>query len=206
MIDPVVLPSFLVALAVILLVPGPDMAFMVAAGLEGGRPAAVRAALGITTGVSVYVVVTALGLGVVLSTRPALLAAVQVGGALYLLNLAYTTWRARASGQAAVAPKAQYFRRGFVVNLLNPKIAVFFAAFLPQFVVPGRGPIVIQLVTLGVLLQLAGLGMDLVVGVAAGGVRRRILDRPHVEQRLVRAAACVYAVLALVVLVGVAAG
>lgn len=197
-IDPAVLPGFLGAVAVILVAPGPDMAFMVAAGLEGGTGAAVRAALGITAGVSVYVVLSAVGVGALLQASPGALVAVRLGGAAYLLHLGVRAWRAAGDHAVYALPgrMASFFRRGFVVNITNPKIAVFFAAFLPQFVVAERGAVVTQLVVLGLILQSLGLALDLVVGVLAGTVRDRVLVRPRLHARLTRAAAGVYLVVA----------
>lgn len=199
MIDPAVLPGFLAAVAVILVAPGPDMAFMVASGLEGGAGAAVRAAVGITAGVTVYVVLSAVGVGALLQASPEALAAVRLGGAAYLCHLGVRTWRQpgppsdeATSGQ----PVASFFRRGFVVNITNPKIAVFFAAFLPQFVAADRGNVALQLVLLGLILQSLGLVVDLAVGVMAGAVRDVVLARPRLHVGMTRAAAGVYLLVA----------
>src|SRR4051812_16332587 len=96
-VDLGVLPTFIAAVVVLLLVPGPDMAFMVAAGLRGGRRGATRAALGVTAGVSVYVVLTALGLGVFLAAAPGVADAIRLSGAAYLLYLAWAPWRSSGS-------------------------------------------------------------------------------------------------------------
>jgi threonine/homoserine/homoserine lactone efflux protein len=151
------LPEFLAAVGLILIAPGPDMAYMVAAGLAGGRSAATRAAFGITSGVTVYVVAVAAGLGALVARHTGALIGMQLVGAAYLAWLAYNTVQESRDGSELTAEAAgqQWFRRGFVVNLTNPKIALFFLAFLPQFLGTATSP-ALQLLMLGVLLQVAG--------------------------------------------------
>ncbi|SDL82126.1 Threonine/homoserine/homoserine lactone efflux protein [Nonomuraea jiangxiensis] len=197
-----VLPAFIAAVLVLLLAPGPDMAFMVAAGLKHGRGGATRAALGITAGVSVYVVLTALGLGAFLAAAPGVAATIQLAGAAYLAYLAWVTWR--SSGlplEASIVKSADVFRRGFVVNIFNPKIVLFFTAFLPQFLGDANGNPVLQLLMLGLILQVLGLLADLAIGYAAGAVRDRVLHRTGVRRLLERFAATVYGALAAALLV-----
>jgi threonine/homoserine/homoserine lactone efflux protein len=203
MVDPAVLPGFLAAVAVILIAPGPDMAFMVASGLEGGASAAVRAAVGITAGVTVYVILSAVGIGTLLGASPAALTGVRLGGAAYLCHLGVGAWRRAALQTIDVdgEPGTSFFRRGFVVNITNPKIAVFFAAFLPQFVAADRGNVVLQLVVLGLILQSLGLAVDLAVGVMAGTVRDVVLARPRLHTGLARAAATTYLLVAAALVV-----
>jgi threonine/homoserine/homoserine lactone efflux protein len=200
-IDLAPVPAFLVAVFVICITPGPDMAYVVGAGLAGGPSAATRAAFGITLGVTVYVAATAFGLSIALSAFPSALAVVQLIGAGYLGWMAWTTFR---SSQGETSPSrvgtGAWFRRGFVVNLTNPKIMVFFIAFLPQFVGDARSSI-LQLVTLGLLLQFVGLVIDLAFGWGAGIMRSKVLDRPARLRSINLVSATVFAVLACVVVV-----
>lgn len=189
-------PIFLVAVLVICLTPGPDMAYMVGAGLAGGPSAATRAAFGITLGVTVYVAATAFGLSVTLSAFPSALAAIQLIGAGYLGWMAWTTFRSlRDRTPPDRIGTGAWFRRGFVVNLTNPKIMIFFVAFLPQFVGDARSP-VLQLVVLGLLLQVVGLAIDLAFGWSAGAMRCHVLDRPARLRALNLVSATVFATLA----------
>ncbi|MGP3965542.1 LysE family translocator [Nonomuraea sp. 3N208] len=200
-VDLDVLPTFIAVVVVLLLVPGPDMAFMVAAGLRAGRKGATRAALGVTAGVSVYVVLTALGLGVFLAAAPNIADAIQLGGAAYLVYLAWVTWRSSGSPlETSTVRSANMFRRGFVVNISNPKIMLFFTAFLPQFLGDATDNPVLQLVMLGLILQILGLLTDLAIGYAAGAIRDRVLRRTGVRRLLERLAASVYGALATVLL------
>lgn len=200
LLDLGVLPGFLIAVLVILVAPGPDMAFMVASGLNGGRRGATRAAFGITTGVTVYVLLTAAGLGAVLAAAPTAVNVIRLAGAAYLGYLALSTWRAAGADlepQSDQQATSHIFRRGFLVNLSNPKIALFFTAFLPQFLGDVIGNPALQLLMLGLVLQLLGLLVDLIVGYAAGTMREQVLQRPKVRRALDRLSAMVYAALAM---------
>lgn len=201
LVDVSVLPPFLLAVLVMLLAPGPDMAFMVASGLNGGRWAAVRAALGITVGVSVYVVLTALGLGALLAAAPAISTAIQLAGAVYLAYLAWSTWGSSTQSHDLGDPgTGHFFRRGFLVNLANPKVVLFFTALLPQFLGGVTADPTIQLLMLGLVLQALGLVVDLVIGLSAGALRDRVLNRPGTRALMERLSAGVYAALAIGVL------
>ncbi|MCC5947153.1 MAG: LysE family translocator [Nitriliruptoraceae bacterium] len=187
----------------ILLTPGPDMAFMVASGVEGGHPGALRAALGITAAVSVYVLLTALGLGAALVAAPMLLDWVRALGAAYLAWLGVGTWResmrVRQRDELPSSASGRYFTRGFVVNITNPQILLFFAALLPQFVTTGHGPFALQILTLGLLVQLTGFLLDVGFGFAAGTFRDRILKNEQAQIRLLRTAAIAYLCLSIAI-------
>ncbi|RRO13118.1 LysE family translocator [Saccharopolyspora rhizosphaerae] len=201
-IDLSVLPAFLAAVAIILLAPGPDMAFIVATGLKTGRTGAIRAALGITAGVSVHVVLTAVGLGAFLAAAPGVVDAIQLGGAAYLAYLAWTTWRSSgAPWEPSTVRPSKVFRRGFAVNISNPKIMLFFTAFLPHFLGGARQNPVFQLLVLGLVLQVMALVVDLAIGCAAGTIRDRVLHNGRVRTSLERFAAGVYGALATLLLI-----
>ncbi|MDN5821408.1 MAG: LysE family translocator [Brachybacterium sp.] len=206
MLDVSVLPAFLVAVLVILVTPGPDMAFMIATGINQGRGAAVRGAFGVTSAMTLWVLVAATGLGVALTQLPAALDAIRIAGAGYLLFLAVTTWRNAGAAIAEAHTVPDVFRRGFLVNLTNPKIALFFVAFLPQFLgSTGEHPFG-QILMLGLLLQLTGLVTDIAIGSAAGVFRDAVLGRRRVRLALDATAGTVYGALAALLLVGVARG
>jgi threonine/homoserine/homoserine lactone efflux protein len=203
-VDVSVLPTFIAAVAILLLAPGPDMVFMVATGLRDGRKGAARAALGITAGVSVYVLLAALGLGVVLTSAPGAITVIQLGGAAYLAYLAWETWHSsRSPLEASTGEPAGVFRRGFVVNIANPKIILFFTAFLPQFLGDTTGNPVLQLLMLGVVLQTLGFLSDLAIGYAAGAIRDRVLERTSARSFMQWLAAGVYGILATVLLIDI---
>lgn len=204
MFDVSVLPAFLLAIMVILVTPGPDMAFMIATGINQGRGAAVRGAFGVTTAMTVWVVIAATGLGVALTQLPSALDAIRLAGAAYLLVLAVTTWAHAGEEIAEARTGAHVFRRGFLVNITNPKIALFFVAFLPQFLGTASERPFAQILMLGLLLQLTGLVVDLAIGSAAGLFRDAVLGRRKVRLALDGAAGTVYGALAVLLVLGVA--
>lgn len=131
--------AFLVAAVALILAPGPDTVYVLTRGLQG-RVAGVRSALGISAGVLLHTTAAALGLSAVLRAAPAAYAAVEYLGAAYLVYLGVQAVRNEefAVDDAAAAGTDRPFLRGVLVNALNPKVALFFLAFLPQFA--GGGP------------------------------------------------------------------
>lgn len=201
-IDLSVLPAYLVAVALICMAPGPDMAYMVGTGIVGGHAAATRAALGVTLGVIVYAAAVAAGLGPLVSRHSAVLTCLQLFGALYLARLAYTTF---TDGRRDSGPPTQigqqdtrWFRRGLIVNLTNPKVLLFFVAFLPQFLGAASNP-ALQLLMLGLMFQIVGLIGDLTVGWLAAVFRDKVLARPSAMQAMTSISAAVFAGLAAIV-------
>lgn len=151
--------AFLTAAVLLNLSPGPDIAFMLGQTLKHGRQAGFVGMLGIWSGAFVHVLLAALGLSAVIATSTTAFALVKWLGAAYLLYLGVQALR--SSGGAFVgdldspecAPRLLViFRQGLWVSLLNPKVAVFFLAFLPQFVVDGAGPVSAQLFLHGLLI------------------------------------------------------
>jgi len=199
-VDPASLPAFTAAVLVIVFAPGPDMMFMIGTGLNAGRRGAVVAAFGVTAGVSVYVIGSALGLAALVEQVPEVLDVIRVLGAAYLSYLGVVTWR-NAGSVASIdqdGPRAisEVFRRGFIVNITNPKVALFIAAFIPRFVDPSRGNTTAQFLTYALTFQAIGLMVDLVVGFGAGSCRHFLMQRPTAARNLDRLAAMVYLAIA----------
>ena len=197
-VDLSVLPPFLAAVVLICLAPGPDMVYLVGTGIAGGRRAVTRGALGVTLGVLVYAVAVAAGLGAVVADYPVVLAGLQLFGCLYLVWLAITTLReARTVDPLDPSSDEQHawFRRGLVVNLANPKVLLFFLAFLPQFLGSATNA-TRQLLLLGGLFQLIGLVIDLAIGWSAGTFRDKVLARPGALQIMTYTSAVVFVAMA----------
>lgn len=161
--------AFFSAAVLLNLSPGPDMLFILGQTATGGRRAGFAAMYGIWTGAFGHVVAAALGLSAVLATSALAFAAVKWIGAVYLIWLGVQALLSRGHLQAVevVAPQRSLwtvFRQGMLVAVLNPKVALFFLAFLPQFVEPGAGPVSLQLFVHGTLIiAVAGLIEPLVV-------------------------------------------
>ncbi len=178
--DPTLWGLFVVASAVLLLTPGPAVLFIVARSMQQGRKAGLVSVLGIHLGTIVHIVGAAIGLSALIVSSAFAFAVVKYLGAAYLVWMGIRTLLAKDIDPQAPAmppePLRRVFRDGFVVNLFNPKTAIFFLAFLPQFVDPTRGPVHWQILTLG--LTFMGLGMisdgafALVAGAAGDFLRR----------------------------------
>jgi threonine/homoserine/homoserine lactone efflux protein len=156
-LDPQLFATFLLAAWVLILTPGPDMLFVIGQTLAGGARRGWAAMFGIFAGALVHVALAASGVAALLAASPALFDALRIAGACYLLWLAWgalrSAWRGGGQMQPA-APARAAFRDGFLTNLTNPKVVLFFLAFLPQFVDPGRGPAWLQMAILGPLVPL----------------------------------------------------
>ena len=170
------------AATLLLLTPGPAVLYIVARSIEQGRVAGLASAFGITTGTLVHVLASTLGLSALLASSTLAFAVVRYAGAGYLIYLGIRRILNRSDTPAMQLklPRrslARLYRDGFIVNLLNPKTALFFLAFLPQFVDPARGAAAFQIAFLGLLFTLMGLTSDglyaLVAGTAGRWVKRQ---------------------------------
>jgi threonine/homoserine/homoserine lactone efflux protein len=172
---------FVVASLALTIVPGPAVLYIVARSVEGGRPAGLVSVLGIGVGGLVHVVFAAVGLSAILVSSAAAFTVVKWLGAAYLVYLGLQRILARDEESAAVRverePLSRVFSQGVVVNVLNPKTALFFLAFLPQFVDPSRGVVPAQIALLGITFVVLALCTDglyaLLSGSAADWLRRR---------------------------------
>ena len=164
---------FVGAALALLLIPGPAVLYLVGRSIEYGRTAGFVSILGIHTATLVHVAAAAWGLSAILASSALAFALVTYAGAAYLIWLGVMKVLGPADPIAVAAPgnprsHADLFREGFVVNLLNPKTALFFLAFLPQFVDPESGQAAAQFVVLGVIYTLLDLATDGAYALAAG--------------------------------------
>src|SRR5690242_2030640 len=150
--SPTALLLFAAASIALLVVPGPSVLYIVTRSVSQGRRAGLISVLGVHVGSVVHVSAAALGLSALLASSATAFAAVKYLGAAYLCWLGVRKLRRRGAGpveETPAVPRARLFTQGVVVNVLNPKTAIFFLAFLPQFVDPRRGPVAVQIVVLG---------------------------------------------------------
>jgi threonine/homoserine/homoserine lactone efflux protein len=178
--DPTLWGLFVLASLVLLLTPGPAVLYIVARSLAQGRAAGLASVLGIHLGTIVHIGAAAIGLSALIVSSALAFAIVKYLGAAYLIWIGIRTLMARDADPAAPAvaaePLHRIFRDGFIVNLFNPKTAIFFLAFLPQFVDPARGPLHWQILVLGFTFMALGIlsdGMFALVAGAAGDFLRR---------------------------------
>jgi threonine/homoserine/homoserine lactone efflux protein len=185
--------------------PGPDNVFVLVHSAQHGMRAGVLVVLGLCTGLLFHTAAVALGLAALLEASPLAFGVLKGVGALYLLWLAWLSWRAPTGlleGQAASGLSArQTYARGIIMNATNPKVAIFFLAFLPQFADPALGPVQWQIVQLGACFGLATLVVFGGIAALAGRFGQRLRDSAKAQQTLNRMAALVFAGLALKLLV-----
>jgi threonine/homoserine/homoserine lactone efflux protein len=174
---------FVAAALVMLIVPGPSVLYIVARSVEGGRIAGFVSVLGIQTGALVHIAFATLGLSAILASSAVAFSVVKWLGAAYLvwLGLRRIFGRDDEEDDVTVEPErlARVFSQGVVVNTLNPKTALFFLAFLPQFVDPSRGAAWTQILFLGatfVILALCSDGLYALLSGTAGGWLRRKME------------------------------
>jgi threonine/homoserine/homoserine lactone efflux protein len=172
------LALFAVAALALVIVPGPAVLYVVAQSVEHGRRAGVVSALGIQTGGLVHVLAAAIGLSSLLVSSALAFEVVKYAGAAYLVYLGVRRLLARAEPAEGAAPRMRslrrVFTRGIVVNVLNPKTALFFFAFLPQFVDPDTGHAVAQMLVLGLVFLVIAMLSDGTYALLAGTAARRL--------------------------------
>ena len=175
---------------VLLIVPGPAVVYIVTRSVAQGRTAGLVSVAGIHVGSVVHVIFAAVGISALLYASATAFTVVKLAGAAYLVFLGAQKLLRKSGGGTVVEPppasRLRLFTQGIVVNVLNPKTAIFFLAFLPQFANPARGPIAIQIAVLGLGFIVLGLASDgsyaLLAGALAGRIRRtpqarRVLDK-----------------------------
>ena len=178
---------FAAAVVVFAVVPGPAVFYIVTRSVSQGRRAGVVSAASIATGTLVHVVAATLGLSALLASSAAAFSVVKYAGAAYLIYLGVKALRSRPAAEAGpqIAPQSLWrvFREGWIVAVLNPKAALFFLAFLPQFVDPARGPAALQLMVLGMVLVVIAAASDTCYALLTGGASAWLRSRAHVLRR-----------------------
>ena len=192
--------EFLFTAFVVALVPGTGVIYTVSAGLFVGRRASAFAALGGTLGIIPHLAAAVLGLSAVMQTSAEVFRVMKYAGVAYLLYLAWAMWRSTGSLTLRAPTGARRGRdivgRGTFINLLNPKLTIFFFAFLPQFVTSGSST-TLQMLELGVVFMAVTLLVFLAYGGLARLFRDRVVGSPVVLRRLQRGSAGVFALLGL---------
>jgi threonine/homoserine/homoserine lactone efflux protein len=185
------------ALAVVFVaVPGPSNLYVLARGIQSGPRAAVAGAAGCATAALIYVSATAAGLSALLASSQAVFAAIHYAGAAYLCWLGVAALRARSPElpRAATGPRSPWrsYRQGVLVELGNPKVALFFLALFPQFIHAGAGPAATQVLILGTIFVAAGFASDSLYALGSGRLRALLARRPRLHARQTRATGLLY--------------
>ena len=182
---------FAAAAIVLIAIPGPNHIYIVARSISQGRGAGLASALGVETGTLVHVGAAAAGLSALIASSATAFNVVRYVGAAYLVYLGLRALVRRAPVGVEVeiesAPHLRTFAEGVMVNVLNPKVALFFLAFLPQFIDPERGPVAVQTLVLGAVILVLALTADIVYALAASALGTRLRRRTgfgRMQQRL----------------------
>lgn len=190
-------PEFLMTSLIVVLVPGTGVVFTVSTGLAQGRRASVFASLGCTLGIVPHLLATVLGLAAIMHTSALAFQVLRYAGVAYLLYLAVATWRDRSA--FVVRPvqgkieAAGLVVKAFLLNIFNPKLTIFFLAFLPQFVETGRSSPLMQLLGLSAVFMGMTFGVFVLYGLLAHAFRHAVIDSPRVQAWLRRGFAGAFA-------------
>lgn len=191
-----ILPLFLITSWTLNIAPGPDMLYVLTRGAGHGRRAGLVSALGITVGSFIQTCLVALGLAGILAAVPLAYDIVKYLGAAYLIYLGI---RALISRQHELTTPVlentglwRIFTQGIVTNVLNPKVALFFLAFLPQFTSPAYGPAWLQIVLLGTIFNLSGTVVNCLVALLAGSLGSWLKSHMHASKVLNWLTGCIF--------------
>lgn len=192
--------EFLLTSLVVVVTPGAGVLFTMSTGLSRGRVASVWAALGCTLGIVPHMAATAMGLAAVMHAGALAFQVLRIAGVLYLLYLAVITWRDRTAflPGAASAPShpARLVGKAVLLNLLNPKLTLFFMAFLPQFMDPADPQPMHRFTALSTVFMAMTFGVFVLYGVAAHAFRQHVAGSTHVQDALRRGFALAFAAMA----------
>ncbi|HYH12972.1 MAG TPA: LysE family translocator [Thermomicrobiales bacterium] len=196
--------AFAAAAFALVVIPGPNLIYIITRGIQQGRRAAVVSSLGVQLGMVVHIVLATFGLSALVAKSPVLYDLIRYAGAAYLVWMGISLLRKRhASVDVPVEVRPASMRRIFVhglaINLLNPKVILFVLALLPQFVDPARGSTSIQMLVLGSVMIIVALISDTTYAIASGSVGEWLKRHPGSDRHRDRASGLVYLMLGLVV-------
>lgn len=191
--------EFLLTALVVVLIPGTGVLYTVSVALLNGRRASLFAALGCTLGILPALLASLLGLALVLHISAVAFQVMKLAGVVYLLYLAWSMWRSdgtfSGSAVAAEVNLRAVALRGFLINILNPKLSIFFLAFLPQFIEPAAG-LAQQMLALGGVFMGMTFAVFVVYGTLASALRQQVITSPRIMRYLQRSFAALFAALA----------
>ena len=186
MIEPAKFLLFMGVSWALIIAPGPDMMYVITRGMAHGRRAGVLSAVGVVCGILVHTTAAAFGLTLILQTSAFAFLFVKFAGAAYLIYLGIRAWLDKSTftlkASSSAVKSHALFWQGVLSNVLNPKIAIFFLAFLPQFVDQGSSQVTLQMVLLGLTFACFGLCFLLLVGYSSGTIGKWLIGRPQYAQ------------------------
>ena len=193
--------EFLLTSLIVVLVPGTGVIYTVSTGLALRWRASIAAAIGCTAGIIPHLLASIVGLSAVLHHSAIVFQILKIAGSLYLLYLAWSMWREtgviQLDGQTSSRSAIRIIIKGILINLLNPKLTLFFFAFLPQFISADSPSLTQQMIGLSAIFMLMTLVIFILYGILASGVSAYMLNSPRAMRAVQRAFALIFAGLAL---------
>jgi len=176
---------FIAASFLLCLAPGPDNIYVLTQGMTKSKKAAIITTFGLCTGLIIHTSAAALGISVIFQTSQMAFNIVKYAGAAYLLYIAYQAFKYRnepldLSVQNSSSELKKLFFKGFIMNILNPKVSIFFLAFLPQFVNTQAGNVPIQMITLGIIFMIMTVIVFSSIGIAANLLSSKLQKNPGI--------------------------
>lgn len=176
---------FIGASFILCLVPGPDNIYVLTQGMTKSKKAAFITTLGLTTGLIIHTSAAAFGISAIFQTSEMAFNIVKYVGALYLMYIAYQAFKFRnepldLSVQDSKGELKKLYLKGFIMNILNPKVSIFFLAFLPQFVTPENGNFILQMITLGSIFMVITVLVFSFIGIAGNMLSSKLLEKPSI--------------------------
>lgn len=191
--------AFIGTAILLTLMPGPDILFVITQSITRGRKAGIIFAAGLCTGLIVHVTAVSLGISVVLINSPVAFTALKLAGAAYLLYLSIRTFLGRHQNKINITETNQavgkLYRRGILMNILNPKVILFFLAFFPQFINPAITNPVPQTLLLGLIFMTQAFAIFSTVAILAERLSRRLMQQPRISLIMNIIEASVYALI-----------
>ena len=189
--------EFLITSLIVILIPGTGVVFTISTGLVQGRRASIFAALGCTAGIVPHLLATVLGLAALMHTSAIAFHLLKYAGVVYLLYLAYATWKDKSAFAVEAAPSRRtalgIIIKAILLNILNPKLTIFFLAFLPQFIKPGVASPLAELLLLSGVFMAMTFAVFVIYGLLAHLFRRDVIESPRVQSWLRRGFAATFA-------------
>jgi threonine/homoserine/homoserine lactone efflux protein len=178
---------FIAASFLLCLAPGPDNVYVLTQGMTKSKKAAIVTTLGLTSGLVIHTSAAVLGISVIFQTSQLAFDIVKYIGALYLLYIAYQAFKHRNDSlDLSVTNSSQELKKlyikGFIMNILNPKVSIFFLAFLPQFVTTTNGNIPLQMAILGAIFMILTLIIFSSIGIAGNLLSAKLLENPKITK------------------------
>jgi len=199
--------AFAVAATLLVIVPGPNVLFIITRGIDQGRKAALASTLGVETGMFLHFAAAMLGLSALVASSEPVFTTVKYAGAAYLIWIGWKSIRSVPTDlsvprQERRLPLRRLYVQGLVINVLNPKVGLFFLAFLPQFIDPSAGSTTAQLLVLGLIFIPIALVSDGIYALASGAIGEWLKRRARIARQRGRFSGVVYILLGGLAAVG----